>query len=313
MKAFFKKNVKHLPSLFILIGFIYLTLHYFDAQYLWKSTNKMFAHPILLLSIFVIYFISFCFKAVAWKLYFRGKARFTTCLLGILYSLLINHLLPIKLGDLFRIKVLSTRDSHIKDQEAFQSVIVLRLIDMLTLTLITLVGLLSLGVKFRIPVWMIVIGGIGSFLCLLIINKYFPSFLKRHLALMKKAFSGMNGIGIILFTVTSWILEAGVLYGTVMALDGDLSFFKSVIANSFTIAGQVFQITPGGLANYESFLVFALGLMDFSIKEGYMVAVLTHAMKFMFSYTAGFIAFINYPISLKTMKEWVKVRGVMKE
>ncbi|MFJ8247131.1 lysylphosphatidylglycerol synthase transmembrane domain-containing protein [Peribacillus asahii] len=310
MKASFRGTVKLIPAVLILIGFIVLTLHYFDGEYVWNSFIKLFHHPFLLIGIFSVYLLSFCFKAIAWKLYLQGRARFSTCLLGILYSLFVNHLIPIKIGDLVRMKILSMRDCHIKNEEAIHSVIVLRMLDMISLIGITLIGLLSLKVRFVMPFWMIILGIVICSFTLLVMKKYAREFLKRHISLFKHAFSGKNGFVIILMTFMSWTLEAGVLYFTVIALSGDLSFLEAVFANSVTIAGQVFQITPGGIANYESFLVFALSVVGFTMKDGYTIAVLTHAIKFSFSYLAGAVAFIIYPISLKTVKEWIKVRGV---
>ena len=85
---------------------------------------------------------------------------------------------------------------------------------------------------------------------------------------------------------------------------------EAVFANSVTVSGQIFQITPGGIGNYESFLVFALRLFGFPIQEGYTIAIVTHAVKFFFSYAAGAMAVFIYPIPFKTVIRWIKVRGV---
>ncbi|MEH6994261.1 UPF0104 family protein, partial [Neobacillus drentensis] len=57
-------------------------------------------------------------------------------------------------------------------------------------------------------------------------------------------------------------------------------------------------------------LVFALRLFGFAIQEGYTIAIVTHAVKFLFSYTAGVMAVIIYPIPFKTVLNWSRVRGV---
>ncbi|MGE8080746.1 lysylphosphatidylglycerol synthase transmembrane domain-containing protein [Peribacillus loiseleuriae] len=305
MRRFFKLG----PAVLILLVFVFLTFHYFDGKQVWKGFIDLLQHPFLLVTIWSVYLLSFCLKAWAWQLYLNGKARFSTCLIGILYSLLVNHLLPIKVGDLVRAKIL-TRDNNVNDEEAFHSVFVLRVLDMLCLIGITLIGLLSLKISFKFPVWSIVAGGIFCMITLSVIYIYFPRFLKRHFSLFKKAFSGRNGLAIILITVLSWVLESGILYGTVIVLNGELSVLETVFANSITISGQIFQVTPGGIGNYESFLVFALSLFGFPLIEGYTIAVITHFMKFLFSYLAGAVVICIYPISFKTIKGWVSVRGV---
>ncbi|MED3690389.1 lysylphosphatidylglycerol synthase transmembrane domain-containing protein [Peribacillus butanolivorans] len=308
-----RRLFKLVPAFLILIVFVFLTIHYFDGKQVWKGISELFEHPFLLVIMWIVYFLSFCLKGWAWQLYLKGKARFSTCLLGILYSLLVNHLLPIKVGDLVRAKILSVRDDKVNYEEALHSVVVLRVLDMLCLIGITLTGLLCLDVSFKFPVWSIIAGSIFCMITLSVLHKYFPAFLKRHISLLKNAFSGRNGLAIILVTFFSWVLEGGILYGTVLALKGDLSFFETVFSNSITIAGQIFQITPGGIGNYESFLVFALGLFGFPLIEGYTIAVITHFMKFLFSYMAGAVVILIYPVSFKTVKGWVWIKGVRRK
>src|SRR4051794_13536241 len=125
MRRFFRLG----PAVLILIVFVFLTFHYFDGKQVWKGLLELLEHPFLLVTIWIVYFLSFCLKAWAWQLYLKGRARFSTCLLGILYSLLVNHLLPIKVGDLVRAKILSMRDDKVNDEEAFHSVFVLRVLD----------------------------------------------------------------------------------------------------------------------------------------------------------------------------------------
>ncbi len=313
MKKYYKSRIKLSIAILLILSFILLTFKYFDAEKIWNSMLGIIQHPILFLSILVIYFMSFYCKAIAWKFYLRGRARLSTCLIGIFYSLLVNHLLPIKIGDLLRIKIMSTRDKQITDEEAFHSVLILRVLDMLSLMIMTLIGLISLKVKFNFPVWTILLGLTVCLLSIFLLSKYAPLFLNKHLSILKSALLSKNGLVIILFTFMSWVLEAGVIYFTVKAISGELTILESVFANSVTIAGQIFQITPGGLGNYESFLVFALSLVGFTMKDGYTIAVVTHSIKFLFSYLVGIVILVSYPISIQTIKDWIRVRGVKNE
>lgn len=308
MKFSFKK-IKFIFSLFIVAFFFYLTVQYFDGESIMDGITAMIQSPFTLSVIVIVYFLSFCLKALAWKVYLNGRPRLSTCLLGVLYSLVVNHLLPIKAGDLVRMKILSTRD-EISGEESFNSVIILRLLDMVCLIGITLVGLLVLEVDFNIPTFLIMIGSILLLIILICIMKFFPVFLKRQMALLKQGISGRNGLVVFSATFVSWILEAAVLLGAVIVFNQNLSIFEAVFANSVTISGQIFQITPGGIANYESFLVFALRSFGITIQEGYTIAIVTHTVKFFFSYAAGIMAIIIYPIPFNTMLSWIRVKGV---
>lgn len=293
----------------ILSIFCYLTFHYFDGAGIWKSVKDIIQSPFILITILTVYLLSFCMKALAWKWYLNDRPRFSTCLLGVLYSLLVNHFLPIKAGDLVRMKMMSTRDD-ISFEEAAHSVIVLRLLDMICLIGFTMVGLFFLNVDFQISFPLIMMGSIVFALSMFIAVRFFPTFLKRQFKLFKQAFRGGKGIFIFIAIGFSWILEAAILYGTVMVYNGKLTIPEAVFANSVTVSGQIFQITPGGIANYESFLVFALRLFGFAIHEGYTIAIVTHAVKFLFSYAAGVVAVLIYPIPIKTVLSWSRVRGV---
>jgi glycosyltransferase AglD len=308
MKLSFK-TIKFMGSLLIVSFFFYLTFHYFDGKWIWKGIKAIIQSPIILFAILTAYLLSFCLKAIAWKVYLHGRPRFLTCLLGVLYSLFVNHLLPIKAGDLVRMKIMSTRDD-ISFDDAAHSVIILRLLDMIFLISFTIIGFFVLGVDFQISIPLVMVGSIGLVLAIVVVGRFFPAFLGRQFALFKQAFSGKNGMVISTAIGLSWILEAAVLYGTVIVYNGELSMIEAVFANSVTVSGQIFQITPGGIANYESFLVFALRLFGYTIQEGYTIAIVTHAVKFFFSYAAGVMAVFIYPIPIKTVLSWIKARGV---
>ncbi len=306
MKRFFKKLIAG----FILAGFAGLTLYFFDKQHLGNAIEKLLAHPFVLAGILLLYFLSFCLKAAAWTLYLKGKIRFSTCLIGILYSLFINHLLPVKAGDLVRAKIASIREKELKDEEAFHSVVVLRLLDMLCLIAMTAAGLWALKIPVRLSWGLFATVCFTGLVVSFAVHRYAPAFFHKQSQLLRRAFSGKKGVFIVSCTFLSWILEAGVLYGTVKLIGADLSFLAAVFANSVTIAGQAFQITPGGIGNYESFLVFALTFFQFPLKESYTIAMITHALKFAFSYAAGAIVLLLYPISFQTMQKWIKTRRV---
>ncbi|MFK2827045.1 lysylphosphatidylglycerol synthase transmembrane domain-containing protein [Bacillus sp. B190/17] len=310
MKRFYKKSAKRFISLVIIVAFIVLTIMYFDVGEIWRAVQLLLQNPFWLFVMLSLYFISFCLKAAAWKFYLRKRVSFLSCLLGILYSLFINHLFPIKIGDVIRAEILHKREKLIKREEAFHSVIVLRVMDMGCLIGIAFVGLFVLDIAYKIPVWLIVSGCTIVLLSLLVIKRYFAEFLNRQIIWLKSALFGVNGFVIFLATLLSWIIEAGVLFGTVHILQENATILELAFVNSLTIAGQVFQVTPGGIANYESVMIFGLSLVGIPLKSAYIMAVLNHGIKFFFSYAAGAFCLWAHPIDLDTIRNWTKLRGV---
>lgn len=312
MNNTYKQIVKRTFSISIFIAFVMLSIYFFDLSDLLLMSKKLWTRPDILIMVVLVYFLSFCLKAWSWRLYLHKRPRFLSCLIGILYSLFVNHISPIKAGDLVRSGILSARDKHIAIEEALHSMVVLRLLDSVCLVVLAGFGLLVMDVAFTVPVWMIIAAGMGAGALFILFWKKSPSFISRQLTLIKSGFSGANGLLIFLLTFLSWVLEAAVLFGTATAVNQDLSFIHSVWANSVTVGGQIFQITPGGIANYETIMTFCLGILGLPMKEGYMIALITHSIKFIFSYTGGAFALYIFPVSLNQIKVWIKQKGVMR-
>lgn len=308
MNIYYKRGL----SFVILIVFAWLSVHFFQVEILLHGLRTAAGQPLLIAVMFAVYLLSFCAKAAAWKLYMPEYVRFGTALYGILYSLFINHIVPVKAGDLVRVKLMSIRERGITDEQSLHSVLVLRILDMAVLISIALSGLFLLDWPFSLSnVAFIIVGVAAVVAALLYLIR--PAFFKRHWQLFRSAMLGRNGLVILGLTVLSWLLEASIVFGTVLMLGGELSLQQAVFVNSMTVGGQVLQITPGGIGNYESFFVFSLSLLGFSIQDAYTAALLTHGLKFVFSYIAGFIVWQLYPLPLRDIKKWILIKGEEKK
>ncbi|WP_394137567.1 lysylphosphatidylglycerol synthase transmembrane domain-containing protein [Cytobacillus oceanisediminis] len=312
MRAFFKSKKKYMISVFIVISFLILSYFYFDGDKILVSLRAVFSHPFALLIIMGIYLLSFILKAFAWKLYLRGIPRLSTCLMGVLYSLFINHVLLVKAGDLVRIGVMKTREKKIHASEAVNSVIVLRAIDLASLIVMAFAGIFAFEIKIRFSLVLLLAALAAGIILLVLLKKTLPKKLGEQYHLLKETMLGKNGILIFLFTFTSWILEAAVVFVTIILIANPITPLEAVWVNSMTVAGQIFQITPGGLANYEAVMAFALNAIGTDLQTGYTIALLTHGIKFLFSYMSGAIVLIMYPIKFNTIIQWVKKGEVNK-
>ncbi|WNF21944.1 lysylphosphatidylglycerol synthase transmembrane domain-containing protein [Mesobacillus jeotgali] len=302
-----KTSFKKLISILLIIAFLIMTFYFLDAGMIMGQINAILTKPGILLFIFTSYFFAFFTRGVAWKLYLNNRVKLSTCMYGLFYSLLLNHLLPVKAGDFARIGVMKAREPDITGQEAFNSVIVLRVMDTVILFGMASAGLafLKLPVNGKLLLW---IGAIGFVVTVLLYYR-FQAFFKRQLIIMKNAFTGWRGIWIIGLTLISWILEAAVIYGVVLNGGSIISFVQAIWVNSITVAGQIFQITPGGIASYEAIMVFALGANGMAAENAYSAAVITHGLKYLFSFIVGGIALAAYPVPAHLLKKWTRERG----
>lgn len=304
------KATKWVIRVLLFLLFIYLLVTVFNWNDFLAAGTRFVTEPEIFLFIFLCYLGSFFLKAIAWRLYFRRHILLSSSLYGIFYSLLINHLLPFKVGDIVRSMVLSSREKEVTLEESFHSVFILRVMDIVSLGLLVGVGSLFIAntLSFSILSFLFIL--LFGILAIFVVKKKFPLFFKRNVKLLAQAFAGWNGVLLFLLVVGSWILEGAVLLGVGIIMGEALTPYTAVWVNSITIIGQTFQFTPGGVSTYETIMTYALTFLNIPVKQGVLIALYTHIFKFIFSYLVGIYVYIRYPITLNTLKSWLSLKGV---
>jgi glycosyltransferase AglD len=314
MKNNLLKLVFRSISIFLIIAFFFLTYHYFDYQLLVSYLENILKQPDKLLIMFLIYGSSFLLRAFAWKWYVNKNIPIQTYMNGLLMSLFINHLVPIKMGDVVRIGLLA-KQQNVTADEALHSVAVLRMLDMLVLLVFAGCGVYFYfgAISFHTNV-MILLGlcGIGMVFFLLFWKRK-PGFVTKHINMMRRALLGRNSLYINGAVILSWIFEAIVVYEMAKIVGFPLSLLQSIWVNSITVAGQVFQIAPGGLTTYEAVMAFSLTRIHPMWEEAYTIAVLTHSFKFIFSYLAGIFVLLTNPQDVMFIRSLLQKKRVREE
>lgn len=300
-----RKSIMWGTKLLIAICFIWISVYAFDLQYILGGASRILGNALILGVMVVSYSLAFLLKAKAWQLYVGKDIGFKPYMDGVFYSLFINHLLPVKAGDLVRIGYLA-QWKKVAWVMAFQSVLVMRFIDLLILGSIALVGAFYLGISISVLFLVSLLFIVGAGIGLLIIKANWRTILFTHLIDMVHALWSFKGVLICCLIFLSWCLEAIVLLAVTSEFNFSLSYLPSLWVNSFTIAGQVFHFSPGGIGTYESFMSFALTVLAIPLKDSYTIAILTHGFKFLFSFAIGVYLIISAPISWKTVKVWLK-------
>jgi hypothetical protein len=96
----------------------------------------------------------------------------------------------------------------------------------------------------------------------------------------------------------SWCLEAAVLYSVAYSLGLDVSLRLAIGATAFTILFQVIHLTPGGVGIYEASMTGVLSLAGLPMEQALLLAVMTHAVKFAYSYAVGLPFFLVEAVAL---------------
>jgi uncharacterized membrane protein YbhN (UPF0104 family) len=308
-----QSKIKMLVGLLLVILCLWLVLFYFDWNILKDMGILIVMHPALLIFMIFVYLQAFFLRAYAWYLYMQKRVLYKVCLSGVFYSMLFNHLLPFKGGDLVRIGIVVLQNENkMKKDEVIHSVLVMRFLDVFILAAISACGglLLFQNVFIARPFVYIALlaGGLLAFI-FLIANKCFKDFYTRHWRLLKAGLIGKQGFYIVSIVIISWFLEGIVLFGVLMDHSNPITWLQAVWVNSLTVGGQFFQITPGGLATYEAMMSFGLKALNVPYATGLAAAVVTHLFKFIFSFIVGIIAFTLHPLDVTRIRSLLKERG----
>ncbi|WP_338750514.1 lysylphosphatidylglycerol synthase transmembrane domain-containing protein [Bacillus sp. FJAT-52991] len=303
------KGMKRAISLLILALFFWLLYQYTDWSMLVSSLQTVRQHPWLLVGGLAVYGASFVVKAVAWRWYLGGRIRFSTALIGILYSLFVNHLLPVKVGELFRAYVCKEREGQ-EYFMALQSVAIMRGFDFFILIGIAYVGLYWLPFPTEFPLLLIVIFTLIGGLLIVAIIQWKKEFFRRQWKFFKETFWRVSTIPVFVLILISWFMEAALVWAVAFALAHPITSFQAVWINSITIAGQTFQVTPGGIANYETVMSLAFRTVGNTVEFGMTVALITHALKFIFSFGAGAVVWFIHPLPFKNVLYMKKKGGI---
>ncbi|QPA30290.1 lysylphosphatidylglycerol synthase transmembrane domain-containing protein [Thermaerobacillus caldiproteolyticus] len=307
MKYKYGKITIRLIGIGLVVTFLWLTYHYFEGSKLLDHFHLLLTAPDKLTVMFVVYGVSFWLRALVWKSYVGKDISLTVYLKGLFMSLLINHLAPMKIGDIARVAVLA-KQRGVSVDESIHSVAVMRIMDMLVLCLFSACGMYMYLNRFPIRTSMFIFLGITGTVMIVavLLRKWNVKFIRKHMHMFLDALVGRRGVYIVSFIAFSWICEAIVIYEMANMLGLSLSIFESVWVNSVTVSGQVFQIAPGGLATYEAVMAFAITRIVPLWDKAYMAAIVTHAFKFAFSYIIGLVVFVASPKEVQLVRSLLK-------
>jgi glycosyltransferase AglD len=309
-------------SAVIMVLFTWLSIRLFNAAGIGQAFAALLDEPLTLLWMTAGYSAAFVLRGAAWRIYVRHhrvelRAWFMY-INPLLVSLLVNHVLPVKAGDAARTGMLM-RSAGMRWDESLHSVGVMRAMDMATLLGIGAIGATVLGVRITGDaawplVWMVLACVIAIVVILIAAVRRRWQRVLEHAVRMRRTLLSGRGLAIAALVLASWMLEGVVLLGVareaVQAGDGEhtLGLLQAVWANSMTIAGQVFHVTPGGIGTYETTMTAALTLLGMQADQAYAAAVVSHAYKFIYAYLFGGLACLIGAVNLSDLKSWIRAK-----
>ena len=208
-------------------------------------------------------------------------------------SLLGNHVLPFRLGEVLRVTSVLRR-TPLPPAPVLASALTLRLADLLGVLLLALAAapalLLQLGASWpagsrwgsvlavlAVPA---VLAGSGAALAWL-----------RRLARTREDVR-LPGLPVAGLTLLAWVLEAAVVAQVAAAAGLHLSPADAVAVTAVTVAAQALAVTPGGFGSYEAAATATLVALGAPAPLAFAVALTTHAVKTAYSLALGLPALL---------------------
>ncbi len=261
---------------------------------LWRFGDQ----PWLLAVMALAYTGAFWLRAMAWQALMVHRNSLRQLFIALQAGLLVNHIAPLKLGEFVR-PLLAARYG-VPFAEAATTTGIARLLDFAALIAIAVVVGLAVSFYSGAEPWIeglalpaAVVLGVAASLALVRnghIRHWMPGPLRSRFDMLRtqlRQVSGKRVAQAALWTLPSWVLEAAVIIVAARVLGVELSVPAAIAVTAFTIVFQVFHFTPGGIGVYEAVMTGALHSQGVLLHEGLALAVLTHGLKFGYSYTVS--------------------------
>ena len=265
------------------------------------------------------YAAAFWLRAIAWRRLLTHRTGVFSLFAVLHAALLANHLLPFKAGEAVRPYLAGQRGVPLG--EAAATTAIARLLDLASLTAIVLLlspflpvaGGDELGLPgLALPAIVIVVAAALFTVRSGRLPLRPPQRLRPWVDALRirlRQVSARQTAAAALWTAPSWVLEAGVVLVAAKALGVELSPTAAIAVTAFTIVFQVFHVTPGGIGVYEASMTGALAALGVPVDQGLAVAVLTHGMKFAYSYSVAVLLTLIAARSLLRFRGLGAVRG----
>ncbi len=300
-----KRMVVSAVGWLLLLVSLYLVYTQLQMRELLMSFRQLLVNPHLILLMTAGYAAAFWLRSMAWSCQLGGMVNVKQLWYYHHIGLLLNHLLPVKGGELARAALLRT-NNRFAWGEALLAVGASRILDVAGLLAIAVTALLFVAPP-QVREWygqgigMAVLFIVGLVIALLLVFGWVKA---RRFAFLNKIINMLvqrpKWSAAFSLTVAGWLLEAVVIWSVVAALQGELAVPQALLVHVMTIIGQTFHVTPGGVGTYEAVMSTLLHeVAGHPLSFALQVAIVSHGFKFLYSFVVG--GFAAWRLSLSPL------------
>ncbi len=228
------------------------------------------------------YAAAFGLRAMAWKASLPGLSTGQSWA-ALHVSLLGNHVLPLRLGEVLRVTSVLRR-TDLQTRPVLASAVTLRAADFLSVAGLAVLAVPGLVARLVGPWWW-VFAAIAA------------AAVVAGLVWSMRLASGGAAVRLppplaCVAVVAAWILESAVVFEIARAASHPLTLAQAIAVTAVTIVAQAVAVTPGGIGTYEAAATAAMVAIGVPAGPAFAIALTTHAVKTVYSLVVGGVALV---------------------
>jgi uncharacterized membrane protein YbhN (UPF0104 family) len=252
-----------------------------DGGAIGRAVGAVLADPAGLAGALLAYAAAFALRSWSWRSVLPALS-FGQSWAALHVSLLGNHVLPLRLGEVLRVTSVLRR-TGLPARPVTASAVTLRSADVLAVLL--LAGVAAPGLLPRAGgwLWLAAAAVAGILACGLL----WTVRLRRGGSEIR-----LPGPAVLGAAIAAWILESAVIWEIARQTGHAIGPAEAIAVTAVTIAAQFVAITPGGFGSYEAAATVALVAAGVPAGPAFAIALVTHAVKTAYSIAVGAVALV---------------------
>ena len=277
------KIARHLIGFAVLAVAVIYLVQVVDRPALGAVVDAVLVAPFGLLVAVTCYAAAFGLRTAAWCRVLPGLSGGQSWA-ALHVSLLGNHVLPLRLGEVLRVTSVLRR-TPLPARPVVASAVTLRGAD-----LVAVLGLAAIGAPAVLaelaPAWAFAMLA-AAVVLLVAAGTVWMVRLRRQGAALR-----LPGPAVVGAVVAAWLLEAAVVFEVARVAGYGIGVGEAVAVTAVTIVVQAVAVTPGGFGTYEAAATAALVALGVPAGPAFAIALTTHAVKTAYALAVGSTALV---------------------
>jgi uncharacterized membrane protein YbhN (UPF0104 family) len=228
------------------------------------------------------YAAAFGLRALAWGASLPGLSTGQSWA-ALHVSLLGNHVLPLRLGEVLRVTSVLRR-TDLDGSPVLASAVTLRAADLLAVAGLAVIAVPGLVTSLVGPWWWVFAAVAAAAVVAGLVWSMGLAAGGAQVRLPPPLACAA--------VVTAWILESVVVYEIARAAAHPLTLAEAIAVTAVTIVAQAVAVTPGGIGTYEAAATAAMVALGVPAGQAFAIALTTHAVKTIYSLVVGGVALV---------------------